>query len=62
MLGENEKMHSARKVVERLNRMAPGITTEIIPGAGHDLLLVQTELVNRKRLPGRLDHLVAVLR
>jgi len=50
MVGENEKIYSARKAVQRLNKAAPHIKTEIIPNAGHDLTFVQAELVNRKIL------------
>ena len=48
--GENEKIYSAKKAVQRLNQVAPHIKTEIIPNAGHDLTLVQAEMVNRKIL------------
>lgn len=47
LVGENEKIYPAREAVERLDRVAPGIRTEIIPGAGHDLTIIQAELVNR---------------
>jgi pimeloyl-ACP methyl ester carboxylesterase len=50
LVGENEKIYSARKAVSRLNDVAPQIRTEIIPGAGHDLWLSQAELVNKKIL------------
>lgn len=50
LVGENEKIYSAKKAVARLNRVAPRIETEIIPGAGHDLILVQSALVARKVL------------
>ncbi len=50
LVGENEKLYSARKAVRRLNRVAPQIKTELIPAAGHDLTIAQTELVNRKIL------------
>lgn len=50
LVGENEKIYSAQKAVERLNKVAPRIHAEIIPHAGHDLTAVQTELVNRKIL------------
>jgi len=50
MVGENEKIYSARSAVKRLNTVAPQIKTEIIPNAGHDLISVQTELVNKKVL------------
>jgi pimeloyl-ACP methyl ester carboxylesterase len=32
--------------VERLNKVAPHIETEVVPNAGHDLLTAQTEKVN----------------
>lgn len=50
LVGENEKIYSAQKAVSRLNRVAPQIKTEIIPGAGHDLWLSQAEMVNEKIL------------
>ncbi|MBN1995734.1 MAG: alpha/beta hydrolase [Anaerolineae bacterium] len=48
LVGENEVLYSAQKAVQRLNKVAPHIQTDIIANAGHDLLLVQTELVNQK--------------
>jgi len=50
LVGENEKIYPAKKAVERLNTVAPQIQTEIIAGAGHDLTIVQAELVNKKVL------------
>ncbi|MBF8285556.1 MAG: hydrolase or acyltransferase, alpha/beta fold family, partial [Anaerolineales bacterium] len=50
LVGENEKMYPAQKAVQRLNRVAPQIKTEIIPQAGHDLWMVQAESVTRKML------------
>jgi pimeloyl-ACP methyl ester carboxylesterase len=50
LAGENEKIYAAQKAVERLNRVAPQIKTEIIPNAGHDLTFVQADMVNRKIL------------
>jgi len=47
LVGENEKLYSAKKAVERLNTVAPQIQTEIVPNAGHDLTIVQVELVNK---------------
>jgi pimeloyl-ACP methyl ester carboxylesterase len=47
LIGENEKMYSAQKAVERLNRIAPQIKTGIIPHAGHDLSFVQANLVTK---------------
>ena len=50
LVGENEKLYSAQKAVQRLNKVAPHIKAEIIPNAGHDLTIVQAEIVNRKVL------------
>lgn len=50
LVGENEKIYSAKAAVRRLNRVAPQIKTEIIPGAGHDLTLIRAGLVARKVL------------
>lgn len=50
LVGENEKIYPAERAVERLSRVAPHVQAEIIPGAGHDLSLVQAELVNRRVL------------
>ena len=50
LMGENEKIYSAKAVVGRLKRVAPQVKVEIIPGAGHDLTMVQADLVARKVL------------
>jgi pimeloyl-ACP methyl ester carboxylesterase len=50
LVGENERLYSAQEAVQRLNRVAPHIKTEIIPNAGHDLTFVQAEMVNSKIL------------
>lgn len=52
LVGENEVIYSGSAVdaVSRLNSVAPQITTEILPDCGHDLTLVQTEVVNRRVL------------
>jgi pimeloyl-ACP methyl ester carboxylesterase len=50
LIGENEKVYSARKAVSRLNHIAPQIKTEIIPRAGHELWYVQADIVNGKIL------------
>ena len=46
LVGENEVVYPADQAVERLKRTAPQIVTTIIPNAGHDLTIAQTELVN----------------
>jgi pimeloyl-ACP methyl ester carboxylesterase len=48
LVGENEKIYSGKKAIQRLNNVAPHIETELIPNAGHDLLIVQAEMVNKK--------------
>jgi pimeloyl-ACP methyl ester carboxylesterase len=50
LVGENEKIYPAHQAVERLNTVAPQVETEIIPDAGHDLTIVQAELVNERVL------------
>jgi len=50
LVGENEKIYSAEAAVRRLKRVAPQVRAEIIPGAGHDLTIVQADLVVRKVL------------
>jgi pimeloyl-ACP methyl ester carboxylesterase len=50
LVGENEKIYSAQKAIQRLNKVAPHIKTELIPNAGHDLTIVQAEMVNAKVL------------
>jgi pimeloyl-ACP methyl ester carboxylesterase len=47
LFGENEKIYSAEEAVARLENVAPHVHTKIIPGAGHDLTVVQAEMVNR---------------
>ena len=50
LAGENEVIYSAEKAVRRLKRVAPQVTPEIIPGAGHDLTFVQAAVVNDRIL------------
>ena len=50
LVGEHEKIYPAQKAVQRLNRVAPWITTKIVPRAGHGLNATQAELVNKKVL------------
>jgi pimeloyl-ACP methyl ester carboxylesterase len=50
LVGEHEKIYSAQAAVRRLSRVAPQVKAEIIPGAGHDLTMVQADLVARKVL------------
>jgi len=50
LIGEHEKIYSAQKAIQRLHKVAPQIKTELIPNAGHDLTIVQAEMVNTKVL------------
>jgi pimeloyl-ACP methyl ester carboxylesterase len=50
LVGENEKLNSARNAVQRLNRVAPHIATEIISSAGHDLTISKVAEVNMRVL------------
>ena len=50
LVGENEKINSAQKAIQRLHKVAPHIKAEMIPHAGHDLTIVQADIVNKKVL------------
>ena len=50
LTGSNEKVYSPHKAMERLERVAPNIRKECIPGAGHDLFAVKTEIVTSRIL------------
>jgi len=50
LVGENEKIYSAQKAIQRLRKVAPNIKAEVIPNAGHDLTIVQAAMVNTKVL------------
>jgi pimeloyl-ACP methyl ester carboxylesterase len=50
LVGEHEVIYSPVRAVRRLQRVAPAIAAEIIPGAGHDLTFAQAATVNRKIL------------
>jgi len=56
LVGENEKIYSAEKAIKRLNKVAPHIKAEVIPDAGHDLTIVQAEMVNRKVIEFLKEH------
>jgi pimeloyl-ACP methyl ester carboxylesterase len=50
IVGKNDILVLADKVIPFLNRVAPQIQTEIVPDAGHDLLLVKSEEIIDKTL------------
>jgi pimeloyl-ACP methyl ester carboxylesterase len=50
LAGENEKMYSVKDAVIRLNSLAPGVITEVIPNTGHCLMFTYPELVSERIL------------
>jgi pimeloyl-ACP methyl ester carboxylesterase len=50
LVGQHEKIYSARAAVRRLRRIAPAVRSEIIPGAGHDFTLAAPGLVAQRIL------------
>lgn len=50
LCGESEVIYSAARAVRRLRRVAPSVTSGIIPGAGHDLVFSQAACVNDRIL------------
>lgn len=50
VVGENEKVFSAPEAIERLKKVAPQVKIELIPNAGHDLTIMQADMVNKKVL------------
>jgi pimeloyl-ACP methyl ester carboxylesterase len=49
MIGENEVIYdlTGAEAIARVNRVAPGIETELFSGCGHDLTIVRPERFNR---------------
>src|ERR1022692_4380368 len=50
LAGEDEVIYSAEKAVRRLKRVAPQVTAQIIPGAGHDMTCAQTATITERIL------------
>lgn len=50
LVGENETVCCAKRVIERVQTIAPQIRAELIPNAGHDLPIAQRALMTRKVL------------
>ena len=44
LVGENEKIYSAREAVNRLHRVAPNVRATVIHGVGHDLAVHSGEI------------------
>ena len=46
LVGENEKVYSPNMALERLQKVAPHIQTQLVKGAGHDLSMAKAKQVN----------------
>jgi pimeloyl-ACP methyl ester carboxylesterase len=46
LIGAGEKIYNPQKVIERAQRWMPNLTAEIIPDAGHLLIMDQPEIIN----------------
>ena len=46
LIGAGEKIYNPRKVIKRAQQWMPGLTAEIIPNAGHLLIMDQPEIIN----------------
>jgi pimeloyl-ACP methyl ester carboxylesterase len=56
LVGENDVTYSAQKAIQRLNSVAPNVTTSITSDAGHDLRDIKTEWVNEEVLRFLMNH------
>jgi pimeloyl-ACP methyl ester carboxylesterase len=50
LTGENEVIYRPQNALQHLQRVAPRVIAEMIPGAGHDLSFVQATVVNERML------------
>jgi pimeloyl-ACP methyl ester carboxylesterase len=50
LIGEHESVSNPQLTINRLNKVAPGIKTELISGTGHDLMFTHTDKVNNAML------------
>lgn len=50
LVGENETCYNGLDAINRLNKVAPNIETELIKGTGHDLMFTHTDMVNKRIL------------
>ena len=46
LIGAAEKIYNPQKAIERAHRWMPDLTAEIIPNAGHLLIMDQPEIIN----------------
>jgi pimeloyl-ACP methyl ester carboxylesterase len=50
LIGEHDVIYSPQKAVRRLKRVAPRVTAEIVPGAGHDFTVAHDAAINARIL------------
>ena len=50
LIGAGDKIYNPQKATERAQRWMPGLTAEIIPDAGHLLMMDQPEIINARIL------------
>jgi pimeloyl-ACP methyl ester carboxylesterase len=50
LVGENETCYNGKDAINRLNKVAPEIETELINGTGHDLMFTHTDMINKRIL------------
>jgi pimeloyl-ACP methyl ester carboxylesterase len=50
LIGALEKIYNLKKAIERAERLIPKLTSEIIPNAGHTLMMDQPDIINRRVL------------
>ena len=50
LIGDGEKIYNHKKVIQRAQRWMPALTAEIIPNAGHLLIMDQPEIINARIL------------
>ena len=48
IIGEHEKAFSLKKCLKRVKEKAPRAKIEIVNDAGHDIVMVQPEIVSEK--------------
>ena len=50
LIGASEKIYNPRKVIERAQRLMPNLSADMIPNAGHLLIMDQPETINARIL------------
>jgi len=50
LIGDGEMIYNPQKVIQRAQQWLPDLTAEIIPNAGHLLIMDQPEIINARIL------------